>query len=188
MSEFLKEIIPPDIISILDKSGYDTKTALLALDDEAINQLEQYIFENKAVLQKTSFQTDGIFKFKPGHRKFLLEIPKQIKNMIGHLDRRADQTDDVSHSSDFSYILNLLINAAKLNSKKQPKGSRYHENIRYFATYIYIMCGKACYETLSANLPLPKAQTIRMYIYSRCIFRINFLYPVYFLMHFQLVI
>lgn len=140
MSEFLKEKIPPDIILILDRSGYDTKTALMALDDESIDQLEQYVRENKSVLQNTSFQADGIFKFKPGHRKFILELPKQIRKMVGNGDRGADQLSNLSHSSDFSYILNMLINTAKLNSDKEPKGSRYHETIRYFATYIYIMC------------------------------------------------
>lgn len=177
LSEFLNETIPPDIVSILDRSGYDTKTALMALDDEAIDQLEQYIRENKSVLQNTSFQTGGIFKFKPGHRKLLLELPKRIQNMIGNTDRKANEPGNVSHSSKFSYILNMLINTAKVNSDKEPKGSRYHETIRYFATYIYIMCGKACYETLSANLPLPKAQTIRMFIvYKLYIFKMLFLY------------
>lgn len=94
----------------------------------------------------------------------MLQFPGQIREMMEKEDSHSVDsfpTDDYSYG--FSHLLNMLINNAKYNSNKDPKGYRYDECIRYFATYIYIMCGKACYETLSANLPIPKAQTIRTY-------------------------
>lgn len=155
----MKETSPFDVINVLERSGFDTKIALLNINNEAINEIEQYVCENQSILDSTSLQKDGNFRFKPGHRRFLLELPTQIQKMTEEEDQHSLH---VTHTTDFSYILNMLINTAKFNSNKEPKGHRYEETIRYFATYIYIMCGKSCYDTLSANLPIPKAQTIRI--------------------------
>lgn len=64
------------------------------------------------------------------------------------------------HSTDFTHILKLILESAENNLGREPKGRRYNQCLKEFSTYIYLMCGRSCYETLSANLPLPQANTI----------------------------
>lgn len=148
--------LSPEIVQILEKSGFDTKIALMTMDEEAIFQIENYVRVNREILKNTSYENDLNFQFKPGHRRFILELAKKAALLF------QTKSKDVQES-DFSFVLKMLIETAQRNSERDPKGYRYSESIRYFATYVYILCGKACYETLSENLPIPKAQTICMY-------------------------
>lgn len=135
----------------------------MGLNAESIDDLEKFICENNSILDQISYEEQDIFKLKPGHKCFMLELPNQIREMTEKEDHHSTESFSFDRPSTFSHLLRMLINNAKHNSNKDPKGYRYDECIRYFATYIYIMCGKACYETLSANLPIPKPQTIRTY-------------------------
>lgn len=58
-----------------------------------------------------------------------------------------------------------LINSMKLNQNLPPNGRRYSETLQSFATYIYMLSGKAAYEVLCRNLPLPQACTICGYLF-----------------------
>lgn len=153
----MKEKIPADIAQILEESGFNTELSILNIDIETIGHIEGYANENPAILKNTSYENIKLFKFKPGHKAFILQLPTQIQLMK---DEKRIETYE-NHS--FSYILKTFIEQAMSNSKKDVRGFRYSETIRYFSTYIYLHCGKACYETLSANLPIPSANSIRKY-------------------------
>lgn len=97
---------------------------------------------------------DRPFKLLPGHRIIIQNIPELL-----------DQTKSVEKSlantsNSFSFVMKWLIETAERNAGREPKGRRFHETVQLFATYLYLMCGKACYETLSANIPLPQATSI----------------------------
>lgn len=160
------EKIPPDIARILEESGFDTKTSLLNIDANTIIEIEEFVNKNRQILAKTSFDFSQTFRFKPGHKKFILNLSVRLSTQFEstNIVRNGQEVDEYN---DFSYILKSLIDVAKLNSGKDPKGFRYIESIRYFATYIYLLCGRACYEALSANLPIPQANTIRKFIHFR---------------------
>lgn len=160
------EEIPPDIAHILEESGFDTKTSLLNIDASTIMEIEEFVNKNRQILAKTSFDGSQTFRFKPGHKKFILNLSIHFSTQFEstNIVRNGQQDDDYN---DFSYILKSLIDVAKLNSRRDPKGFRYNESIQYFATYIYLLCGRACYEALSANLPIPQANTIRKFIHFR---------------------
>lgn len=153
----MKESIPNDIELILQRNGFDSKLALESLDEDLIAEIEQQANDDRSILTSTSYENVATFKFKPGHRIFLMNLKKQVNLW--------NETEKVSHdTSSFSYILQKFIQTAEGNAGAQPKGHRYDKSIQSFSTYIYLMCGKNCYETLSANLPIPKAITVRRFI------------------------
>lgn len=159
---FLKEKIPQDIVLILERSGFNSAVSLGFLNDESIAEIEKYANEDRSVLGSTSYEKVKLFKFKPGHKVFLQNLSKQVD---AWKESKCDENLE-SKRSFFSQVLQAFIECAESNSGREPKGHRYNEINRYFSTFIYLMCGKACYETLSANLPIPKADTIRMYIFD----------------------
>lgn len=96
------------------------------------------------------------FEIAPGHRVVIENIPQYVKQI--KTVEQISKFDTVAN--DFSFVLKMLIETAENNSGREPTGRRYSETIQYFATYVYLMCGRACYETLCANLPIPQANTI----------------------------
>lgn len=153
----LKEKIPSDLIRILEECGFDSESALSCITSETINEIEQFVNNDLSILKTTSYEDVVNFKLKPGHKAFIINIP----NRMNQLKKETLGENVQSKISDFSYILRTFIETADMNKGKHPKGFRYNETNRYFSTFIYLMCGKACYEALSANLPIPQANTIR---------------------------
>lgn len=155
--EKVSEAIPSDVKVILMRSGFDTKTALLCLNEESIIEIEQFVDENRDVLKGTTYENiTNEFKFKPGHKIFILRLPDKLKDL-----EKIGCVNNEPKVFDFSFVLKTFIETAEKNDGKKSKGFRYNDVNRYFSTYIYLLCGRACYETLSANLPIPQASTIR---------------------------
>lgn len=152
----LNEKIPSDIVAILKECGFDSYLPFLSITNETINDIEEYVKEDTSILKNTSYEGVKHFKFKPGHKIFLLNLTDRIN----YLKETKPNEKMQCKLSDFSYILRTFIETAETNFGKHPKGFRYNETNRFFSIFIYLMCGKACYETLSANLPIPKANTI----------------------------
>lgn len=150
----MKDKIPNDIELILQRSGFDSKLALQSIDESVIVEIENQGNEDRSILANTSYENTENFKFKPGHKVFLLNLSKEVISWKENDDKIVHDT------SAFSFMLRKFIETAEKNFGKLPNGHRYDEANQSFSTYIYLMCGKACYETLSANLPIPKASTI----------------------------
>lgn len=158
LEKYLKERIPADIKQILELSGFETESSLmfkLFIDSQTIEEIEQFANENKVILQNTAYEKVCHFKFKPGHKCILLQLPNQIK-ILGE-----SQISLPTKMNDFSQILKTFIETAETNFGKPPNGFRYNDINRNFSTFVYLLCGNACYETLSRNLPIPTAHTIR---------------------------
>lgn len=71
------------------------------------------------------------------------------------------KVDGIVQYNDFSLIMKTFIESAQSNYGRHPNGLRYNDINRYFSTFVYLFCGKSCYETLSANLPIPQVNSIR---------------------------
>lgn len=141
----------------MELSGFENESSLKSIHSEIIADIENYANENPAILENTAYKNISKFKFKPGHKLLLLQLPNQIKIL------RESQTNksQESRTNDFSQVLKTFIDTAESNFGKPPNGFRYDEINRYFSTFVYLLCGKACYDTLSANLPIPSSHTIR---------------------------
>lgn len=157
-----KEKIPGDIIHILKESGFDTNASLSSINEQSISEIEQYVSEERTILKGTSYENCDRFKFKPGHKSLIMSIPHELKLLseTENSDNEHFLQNKPIDVSDFSFVLQNLITTAQNNAGKHPKGYRYGEIIRDFATYIYLLSGRACYESLSANLPIPQVNTI----------------------------
>lgn len=150
---------PECLIRILEASGYDNSRSIELIDAENIKYLEVFLHENRFLLQDSIYaRKSNEFRFLPGHRAILSNLPEQVK--VFNAIKLSQPTESKWNLSEFSLVLRTLIETAQLNSTRNPKQHRYSEVIRNFSIYIYLMCGRSCYETLSANLPIPQACTI----------------------------
>lgn len=133
-----------------------------------INDMEEYVFENSqhifkdlncrhSEFYKTQATEQGKFKFLPGHRTLLLVLPSYVTKMS---ETRPNQINTLQEES-FSVLLGELIKSAQNNAGKEKHHVRYTDIIRHFFTYVYLLCGRNCYETLNRNLPIPSTKTIR---------------------------
>lgn len=81
VEQLLREKIPGGLELILENAGYDTLNSLSSITEEDITEIENYTNKDKDILKKTTYPIpeNGIFKFKPGHKKFLINIPAALK-------------------------------------------------------------------------------------------------------------
>lgn len=163
LEKFIGERFPESVIKILKATGYVTENILKLIDESQINKIEGFVRKNRGILKDTSYENRNDFEFLPGHRVLLLNLPKEIEGMKSVNKNAPETVEKFANWSQFSFMLQSLIETAELNSNKHPNGNRFNENVQNFSTYIYLMCGRSCYDTLSANLPIPKSNTICMY-------------------------
>lgn len=150
--------IPKSVVYILYQSGFDTRMALRKITHKSLRVIEEYFNDNfeDLIIELIDYKRNRPFKLKPGHSAIIEHIPQLLE------EATAARNDVVlsRNSSDFSYVLQSLIQTAERNAENNVKAKRFPKEIQHFATYLYLMCGRACYETLSANLPIPQANTI----------------------------
>lgn len=104
--------MPPILIDILKKSGYDHSVAVKQLDAEKLNSIETFARDNLAnILQKdstysNSFQT---FRFLPGHRATLLALPALVDEYISSASTNiTDLSSDESKEQLRKSLINKL--------------------------------------------------------------------------------
>lgn len=145
------------------KSGFDTPGNLYGLTELQLSQLEQEI--NPSIFENLDTGCPHIKAYKDASES------KKFRFLIGHrlqilkaaqIQPRSNENSAFEHPG-FSVLLQAMINTALNNYEKSANNNRYTDLITDFAIYIYIMAGKACYEVISANLPLPAASTISKY-------------------------
>lgn len=159
---FRKEL-PECLVKILKVCGFTSKAVLKHIDTETVNILEKFCNQNrefvKSALIGSLYENMQPFQFVPGHRILLLNMPKYVVSNQS-IDTRAVSDDSMVT---YSTIMKSLIENAKKNLDRSDTGNRYNSISKAYATYLYLMAGKACYECLCANLPLPKADTVCKY-------------------------
>lgn len=89
---------------------------------------------------------------KPGFRSFDLGFDKLITN--------ADTNVVHEYTGEYSVILTELLKTANNNFNKSKHAYQYNAIVRYFSTYVFLLCSRRCYETLNKNLPIPSTKTI----------------------------
>lgn len=146
--------LPENVKGILIKNQFDNEISLAELNDGIISELE-------------ALSND---KFLLGHRGLLLGLPKKIaaftKRNEEFIEENVEENvnTDILNSPHVSFIMKQLVKCALQNANVEPKQRRYTDAIRNFGIYPYVMCGKASYEVLCNNIPLPKPTTIRTFI------------------------
>lgn len=169
IQNLIKEPIPECIKQILSWCAYDTIASVRNINSESLFQIQRQV--NSYFLPKIQeltccyaefYKQQSKFELLPGHRDFILTLPK-------YLNVPTSYTQNIA----FSTILNSLIETSEQNAGKDKHQSHYDDIIRYFSTYLFLRCGRSCYELLNHNLPLPSTRTV-------CECWIHFIYFVYF--------
>lgn len=145
---FMGQNISTDIIEFLMAGGYTNELALKEIDCDDIADMENRL--KKCLL--------------PGHKKLIIALGKKAKEYdelkCGAM--RGEKKIDFEGS----FILKELVDTSKKNANIPNTRYRYSDSIQWFATYIFLLGGRATYEFVSSNLPLPCISTIRKYIIS----------------------
>lgn len=185
IEEIIGEDIPECIKKILSSCGYDTVLSLQNISLETVKRIEKHVNEHLCNIaqelnccHKDFYMMQREFKFLPGHSDFLIGLSRVLSKCNQEQNKR-DSENDMKQNNDnepkyepfhfvrtikehprLSVVLKELIMTALRNGGKANQNSQYTDVIRYFATYIYIVGGRSCYEVLYKNLPLPSVSTV----------------------------
>lgn len=173
-SEIEDEIgcIPMCLKVVLSATGYESLQAIAELNEQKINECEEYIASHDQNVvadlnccHSEKYKSQNRFMFLPGHRTILQILPKTVKTILSARSCNRDTSSLIKssqgRSASRSVILNELIKTSDTNSQNQKNHAKYSDTIKDFFTYIYLLSGKSCYETLNANLSIPSTKTIR---------------------------
>lgn len=181
------EEMPSCVKILLNASGYDTLTSLQNVKDANLLKLEDYINQNCSDVVRNLdccysdfYKSQATFKFLPGHATLLEALSKHV---IRFYDQKCCSTN-VQLTDKYTLILNELIKTAEKNVLRDVHHADYSNTIRYFATYIFLMCGRSCYEMLRVNLGFPSVRTICKRVIN---FIFSFIISIYKVMNFSKV-
>lgn len=146
---------------ILINCGFDSEFAIKCINENNLDALKGCVDKNFIKTLNCAhlnfYMAQEKFELLPGHRALTLEWSKRMNQTSNQIN---DERIDIRHPA-FSPILREIISTALKNYSKTPHARRFSDFIMNFSIYIYIMAGRACYDILSANIPLPKTGTIR---------------------------
>lgn len=124
--------------------------------------MERFLSNSEQCFDKTIYKP---FKqFLPGHRASLLAMPNLVEEY--ELQTKMQQSEKHIKEDDpqLTFIMEELIKTAKNNANKKLTHRRYPQSLQNFGMFLYMMCGKASYEIICNNIPLPQASTMLGYI------------------------
>lgn len=163
---------------------------LLELENYVGEKLLNVVAELKCSHGETYSKLVRKFRFLPGHRALILNLKQQfslIRTSISPNQRMlptniedilSNILEEVKNSPAFSELLKEIIESAIKNYAKTPNLRRYSEFMRYFALYLFLLCGRRSYELICSNLPFPSTPTICEFIqvHFKQIFQMKFLF------------
>lgn len=156
------------LVKIFNVCGYDNVHSLKCINDKHLNELEEYVNQNRQIIQSMDCEHSNVygaqhkFQLLPGHRAYILRWCETQHQNQSHADDICKES--LLNNPAFSTIMVEIIRSALNNYTKSPNARRFSEVLMNFCIYLYIMASKASYELISANLPIPKAKTIRKYL------------------------
>lgn len=180
VENIISDSIPKCIQQILSASGYTTLLSLKNISPECIAQIEKHLNVHCRELIRSFtcshaefYKNQDTFELLPGHRTFILVMARAIDQHYkieheNHMEKHGANeyellTRAVENNSAFSVIMKELVKTALRNGQHTKNNAQCSDIIRYFATYIFILCGRSCYTVLCKNLPLPSITSIRKY-------------------------
>lgn len=179
VEKIIGENLPECIKLFLSLCGYDTLTSLSYFSRESLTDIEAHISKNLDQIQLLDCCHAEIYKTQnnefsliPGHRDLILAVSAQISVHLATQKNHHNTHDNTScntlnqaiqrHAS-LSVIEKELVRTSLKNAKFSKNNAEYSDNIRFFATYIFILCGRSCYEVLRKNISLPSVSTVCEY-------------------------
>lgn len=160
-------ILPINLKNILSMSGFDSVVSLKYISQQTIVDTEKYIAKNLLYFQKclnsddpstVAYKKQRSFEILPGHKAILLALPDIIKNIESQNNIENALADNIKK---YPIILKKLVESFEKNKNMSKHANHYDDVLKCFATYIFMLCGRTCYETICKNLPIPSIKTIR---------------------------
>lgn len=148
--------LPKCVVDILKICGFTNRLLLENINSEAVDQIEQFCNQNRTLISEimigSIYENMQLFKFVPGHRLLILNLPKYCEE-----NKKANCGIPNEFLPSDSTIMRAIKENAAVNFDRAEAGKRYNDISKFYAIYLYLMGGKALYESICANLPLPKA-------------------------------
>lgn len=171
VEKIIGENLPKCIKLFLSLCGYDTLTSLSYISRESLTLIETHMSKNLIQIQSLDCccaefykKQNHEFNLIPGHRDLILAVSKQISIHLGAQKNYNDTLNQaIQQHPSLSVIMRELVKTSLQNAKMPKNNAEYSDNIRFFATYIFILCGRTCYEVLRQNLSLPSISTVCKY-------------------------
>lgn len=145
--KLIQENLPKDLQKIIEEAGFDSESSILLLDSQTIKEIELYANENKHILEGTAYsdfiRNGKVFKFKPGHKATILNLPKLFQNKTKEKKRKAGNENKVE--SEQILKEKLLKKLVRFAEKLGVQVNFDEENISEFHTEDgKTKCGIAC--------------------------------------------
>lgn len=170
VEEIVGEQIPTCIKTILTSCGFNSLLSLrnisvesLVLIESHMNTHGQNFIQLFDCCHAEIYKTQREFKLIPGHRNVILSISEHVALYLKNRTSETQCESLLQALSDMSLILKELVRTAVQNQNQPKNKAQYSDCIRYFATYVFTLCGRSCYEVLYRNLPLPSISTVCKY-------------------------
>lgn len=162
LEPLIGENLPECVKKILIFCGYDTITSMKSISAQDVKDIEilvrnessgRELIQSLNCCYSKDYREQDEFHFLPGHKSVILALPRIVHEY---------QHQNFIIPSYFSYVLRELISTA-VNNRENLRPV-YSEAIKSFATFLFLKCGRSCYEFLYKNLPLPCINTICKFI------------------------
>lgn len=100
------------------------------------------------------------YTFSPGVKAKLVALGKYVQNMNPNLTTHESNID----LSEYPILEDMLKRAKMYKEIKNHDNIKYSQLLKHVAIKLYIMSGKAAYEFMAKNLPLPQPSTVKNWI------------------------
>lgn len=177
VEEYCEDSIPKCVQEILSSCGFNHPLSLEKISDECLSQIEDHMRKfSQNTIKKfdcthhgcsiAHYKDQKIFKLLPGHRMLIISMAKCVNQ---NLQKTVLKTSDamllknIETHPGLSKIMKGMIQTGMDNSQRPKNKFEYTDTIRYFATYVFNMCGRSCYSVLYKNLPLPAFSAVCKY-------------------------
>lgn len=113
------ERLPIGLEKIIEHAGFETKSSLALLDENKIKEIENYVNENKFLLNGSAYEhivkQNLNFKFKPGHKALLLTLSKKLNNksILSQAKKRKIKSDSENRAPKVIITEDININELK---------------------------------------------------------------------------
>lgn len=168
----MRDTIPPCVKIILTGCGFSTLLSIDKIDDSKMIEIETFVNENRDIVEKLEccyadvYKSLHTFRFLPAHRLIILRLPIYIA-AIFEANRAVAVKYNQQHSgtikstdTKYSFFLKKLIESAEENAGMPKNRYRYDKALQLFSIYIFLSCGRSCYEMLSSNLSIPSKHSV----------------------------
>lgn len=158
---------------IMIRNGYDCDLSLSTINEKSFEDIENYTIQhlrNSIITlnccHSDTYKTDILankFQFSPGHKQLILYCVQKVKDKLYSSQSTSSEIcERIRNEPALSKILKEIVKTAFENFGKTPNLNRYSETVKYFSTYVYMLCGRKCYEVLQSNFLLPAVSTVCM--------------------------